>query len=412
MLRTDSVLWFSDRMRARNISMATFRLLITLLIFGGIGAVWLWSGSIGEFTIAPDVIYLPKLPDPPNEINAVYMTSWSAASSKSIDYVERLVRDTEINAVVINVKDYSGYVAYDSAIPEVAQYGAKQIIIPDIAALVARLHSEGIYVIARIVVFQDPVLAVARPELAIHRASLRTTSSEAYTIDTLWFDRKGSAWIDPAAEGAWQYIASIVREVDILGFDEINFDYIRFPSDGDVLDTKYPVWDEIVPAHKILSAFFSFLREEFPQTRLSIDVFGIITARTQDEGIGQLLEDVYRYFDFVSPMVYPSHYAPGFLNFANPAEHPYEIVYDSMYRARERLVALETITTASSTATSTPVRAAIRPWLQDFDLGAIYDTEKVRQQIEATRDALGDRFVGYMLWSPTNIYTEDALKYE
>ncbi len=383
--------------------MKLFKLLLFFLFAGVIGTTWTFFNG-ADFVQTDE--RLPKLASPPEEINAVYLTSWSAGNEDKIKYVIRLASTTEVNAVVFNIKDYSGYIAYDTKLPEVEQYGAEQIIISDVASLVARLHDKGIYVIARMVVFQDAVLAEAKPEWAIHSASKRAlVSNEKFSKETLWHDHSGGAWIDPAAQGAWNYFAAIIREVDALGFDEINFDYIRFPSDGDIMNTVYPVWDEVTPARTIIKDFFAFLRQEFPETKLSVDVFGILMARQGDEGIGQVLEDAYEYFDYVSPMLYPSHYAPGFSGYENPAEHPYEIVYEGLKQGLERLVQFEAFEAATSTG-----NAEIRPWLQNFDLGADYDDVMVRQEIQATRDALGDRFKGFMLWSPSNIYSEGALQ--
>lgn len=327
---------------------------------------------------------LPKLTVPPTEVKAVYLSSWSAGKEDVIQYVINLAKISEVNAVVIDIKDYSGYVAYDSELEEVERYGAERVIIPDIVSLIARLHSEGLYVIARISVFQDPVLANARPDWAIHSAG-----------NTLWYDHSGMAWISPAARDSWDYVVALAREADTLGFDEINFDYIRFPSDGNIADAVYPTWDEVIPKRTIIRDFFAYLRQELHDVKLSVDIFGILTVREGDEGIGQVLEDAYAYFDYVSPMLYPSHYASGFLGYENPAEHPYEVVLDGLEHA---LMRLEGYT------------SEIRPWLQDFDLGADYDDVMVRKEIQAVRDALGERFKGFMLWSISSVYSEGALK--
>lgn len=334
----------------------------------------------------------PSLPEPPRRVNppaivkGVYFTSWSAALSRRIDYLVDLRRTTGLNAVVIDIKDYSGCVAYRVAVPEARRYGAIRVAVRDIDAVIGRLHREGIYVIARFTVFQDPILAAARPELAVHRSS---TSS-------LWLDRKGLAWIDPASRVAWDYNLAIAADAASHGFDELNFDYVRFPSDGDLADIGFPAWDGKTPKHAVIREFFRYVRAKLPGARISVDLFGLATVSKDALGVGQLIEDAYASFDYVCPMVYPSHFAPNFLGFVNPAAHPYEVVEHSMCQAGARLAPTS--------------QAKLRPWLQDFNLGARYDAAMVQAQIQALRDALGERYAGFMLWSSSNVYTRQALK--
>ncbi|MDP1538838.1 MAG: putative glycoside hydrolase, partial [bacterium] len=164
------------------------------------------------------------LPNPPLTIKAIYFTSWSAGVDSRISYLIEIIKNTELNAAVIDIKDYSGFVAYDTKLTEVKNYRAEQIRIRDIDGLIKRLHNEGIYVIARILVFQDPVLARAREDLAIKNKS----------TGKLWLDNKNLAWMDPAAREVWDYNIAIAKEAAERGFDELNFDYIRFPSEGDL----------------------------------------------------------------------------------------------------------------------------------------------------------------------------------
>jgi hypothetical protein len=328
----------------------------------------------------------------PEEIKAIYVTSWSASRESYIDHMIDMARDTEINGVVIDIKDWSGYIAYDTALAEVEEYNAESIRIKDIDSLVQKLHEEGVYSIARITVFQDPILAKARPDLAVHSKA---------EPDSLWLDKSGLAWIDPAAKESWDYNIAVAKEAVELGFDEINFDYIRFPSDGNLKDMSFPLWDENTPGHLVMREFFEYMRRELPEVNLSIDLFGLSTVNHDDLGIGQIIEDAFEYFDYVCPMVYPSHYAAGFLGYQNPADYPYEVVHYSVEKALERLSALDP-------AGEKNVR--LRPWLQDFDLGAVYDAEMVRSQIEAVYDAAKDDFSGFMLWNSSNIYTKEALR--
>lgn len=325
-------------------------------------------------------------------IKAIYLTSWSASKNSFIDYLINIAKTTEINAVVIDVKDFSGYVGYDTAVPEVEKYGAEQRRISNIDFLIEKLHAEDIYVIARITVFQDPILARARPDLAIHSKT---------DVDSLWLDNSGLAWIDPAAKESWDYNIAIARDAVNHGFDEINFDYVRFPSGGDLKDMSFSFWDEKVPKHLIIRQFFKYLREELSDVKISIDLFGLSTVSSTDLGVGQVIEDAFEYSDYVSPMIYPSHYADGFIGYQNPSEYPYEVVKYSLEGALKKLMVYRQ---------SEETNVQLRPWLQDFDLGATYDVEMVRAQIKAVYDALGDDFNGFMIWSSSNFYTIEALE--
>jgi hypothetical protein len=351
------------------------------------------------------------LENPPATVKAVYFTGWSAGIKLRVDYLVDLHKTTAINAVVIDIKDYSGNIAYSVSAPEAHQYGAVRVMIRDIDGLVNRLHREGIYVIARLTVFQDPVLAEARPDLAVHRVSkLPKEKRGPLTAASLWRDRKGLAWIDPASRPAWEYVASIARDALGHGADELNFDYVRFPSDGDLDDMYFPNWDGKTPKHEVIRQFFSYLRKQLEGARISADLFGLSTVNQDDLGIGQVIEDAYGTFDYVCPMVYPSHYARKFLGFPNPAQHPYEVVNYSMKEARSRLEDFSRSKQAAAGKLEPGVKAAaLRPWIQDFDLGAKYDAAMLKAQIKAVEDALGDRFAGYMVWAPTNIYTRQGL---
>ena len=325
----------------------------------------------------------------PEKFKGVYLTGWSAGEKSRIDYVIGLSKDAGVNTVVIDVKDYSGMVSYNSWVSEVRKYGANGNMVRDMEGTVDKLHQAGIYVIARITVFQDPVLAFARPDLAIHKKS----------DGQVWLDDKGLAWIDPSKQESWDYNISIAKDALNQGFDEVNFDYIRFPSDGNLKDMSL---DNIGSEKEVIGSFFKYLREKLPYTRISADLFGLSTVRVDDMGIGQIIEEAYKYFDYVCPMVYPSHYSPGFMGFGNPAEHPYEVVAYSMANAGLRLDKFK--------KDNPNVKAKLRPWLQDFNLGAVYDANKVFLQMKAVKDIMGEEYSGYLLWNPSNVYNEDALK--
>jgi hypothetical protein len=342
-----------------------------------------------------DIPPQPQLENPPNIIKAIYLTSWSAGSKKKMDAVIDLIKTTELNAVVIDIKDYSGYITYGTELPLVHEYKAYELRTPYINALLKRLHDEGIYAIARLSVFQDPRLALARPELALMSS---TTGAQ-------WKDNKGLMWVDPAAKAAWEYNVSIAREAFERGFDEVNFDYIRFASDGKLSDIIYPAWDGTTYKTAVIRDFWNYVRTELSGKRISGDLFGLTTVNHDGLGIGQHLEYGIGNFDAIAPMVYPSHYYPGFIGIAKPATEPYNVIKYSMDAAVKRFVAEQ--------GTTTPAVTTLRPWLQDFDLGADYTADMIRAQIQAVYDATAEYpqfYSGWMLWNPSNVYTKAALE--
>lgn len=339
------------------------------------------------------------LPDPPQKIKAIYATSWSAASEKKLTYLIKLIKDTELNAIVIDMKDFTGYLTYNSNLELAKQYNAIDVRISQLNKLVKRLHDENIYVIGRIAVFQDQRLPLVRPDLALYSSS----------TGQIWKDNKGLMWMDTAAPEVWDYNIAIAKELLARGFDEANFDYVRFASDGNLNDIKYPFWDEKTLKTHIVRDFFNRIHTEIPDGRVSADLFGLVTVNKDGLGIGQHLEYAWPDFDAIAPMVYPSHYFTGFIGYENPADYPYEVVKYSMDAAVKRIVALQ------AAASTTPMTDKFRPWFQDFNLGATYDTAKVKAQIKAYEDSLADHPEldgGWMLWNPSNIYTKDALEPE
>lgn len=340
------------------------------------------------------------LENPPAVIKAIYATGWSAGSVRKMDYLIDLIKKTELNAIVIDIKDYTGKIGYDTNIPEVNKYGAEEIRIRKPNALIKRLHEEGIYVIARQTIFQDPILAGARPSLALVSSS---TGKQ-------WQDNKGLMWIDPTAREAWDYNITIAKDALTRGFDEINFDYIRFASDGNMSDIKYPFWNNKTLKRVAIRDFMIYLRKSLPEAKISADLFGLVTINPDDIGVGQNIDDAYNYFDAIAPMVYPSHYHKGFNGYQNPAQYPYEVVYASLSEANKRLnqyIAKAEFST--STEKYLVKKPQLRPWLQDFDLGATYDASKVMAQIQATYAAATGTPMGWMLWDPSNNYTREAL---
>ncbi len=368
--------------------------------------------------ISGDIVNQLPLANPPTVMKGVYLTGWSAGSVTRLNSLIALIKRTELNTVVIDIKDYSGYLSYVVSSTLARDSGAlRELRILHPNAVIKRLHDEGIYVIGRVTAFQDPILAKAHPEWALKNKA----------TGEVWKDKSGLAWMDPAAEPVWEYLASIAKDGIDRGFDEINFDYVRFASDGDLSNIGFPFWDGKTPRHKIIGNFFKFIRIDLGEAKLSADLFGLTTVNPDDLGIGQVIEDAYANFDYVSPMIYPSHFASGFLGYQNPAKNPYEVIKYSVDHALHRLDTLTT-TTIETNGTSTikkvitrerapgeEFRAKLRPWLQDFDLGAVYDAPMVKSQINALYDSTGsstESFAGWLLWNPANIYTEAALEKE
>ncbi len=336
-------------------------------------------------------------------VKAIYLTSWSAATPSRLTQALDLISDTELNAVVIDVKDYSGTVVFETSNPIIRAIGSevRRLDLPD---LVARFHAKGIYVIVRIAVFQDQHLATVRPHLAVRD-----------TRGGTWRDRKGLAWVDPASPEVWQYIVEVAREAARAGVDELNFDYVRFPSDGNLSALQYPVFDPRAQTRRqVLQQFFAFLTGELRDAGpvLSVDLFGLTTVRPDDLGIGQVIEDALLFFDVVAPMVYPSHYARGFLAYKNPAAHPYEVVAYSLTQAVRRRQRLREAIAALEDGSGRPEAAdqigQLRPWLQAFDLGAPYPPRAIRSQMQAVSDA--GLSSGWLLWSPSNRYHPASLQ--
>lgn len=336
----------------------------------------------------------------PKIMKAVYLTAPSGGREDKVQAVINMKKDG-LNAVVIDVKDSFGMVAYDSQLEIVKQYKLRQKFIKDLAGLVQRFHDEEIYVIARVAVFQDSAFAEARPDLAVQDVAKLRAAGGVISGKTLWRDNKKLAWVDPSSTEVHEYVVALSKDVLSYGFDEVNYDYIRFPSDGSLSNIGYPITPVDASKTEAIKKFMRYLREQTKGTIISADLFGFTMIKAEDIGIGQIVEDAYANFDYIAPMVYPSHYPNGFMGYKKPAAWPYEIVADSMQKGQQRLDIYRT--TASTTA-------QLRPWLQDFDLGADYDSVMIGKQIKATEDVLGENYAGYMLWNPSSNYTRGGVQ--
>jgi hypothetical protein len=354
----------------------------------------------------------------PDTVKGVYMSACAAATPSFRNKIVKLIEETELNSVVIDVKDYSGTISFVTDNPLLANKNGGGCISNNMKEFVASLHEKQIYVIARITVFQDPYYTKIHPELAVKKDSNK---------NTVWKDYKGISYIDAGARDFWEYIAELSRESYSIGFDEINYDYLRFPSDGNMKDIYYPFSEEKIISNptfgkaKVIQNFAEYINRSLSDTGavLSADLFGYTTTNADDLGIGQVLERALPYFDYVMPMVYPSHYNPGFIGISKPAQKPYEVVNYSMRSAVTRANKLKNaVNTTSTTTKAVYLRTLaksgngnisanqLRPWLQDFNLGAIYTPEMVRIQIQATYDA---GLKSWVLWDAANTYTREAL---
>ncbi len=380
-------------------------------------------------------------------IKGLYMTAevandGGAAATRLRNSIIHLAETTEINGIVIDVKEVCGL-----------EYNRDRL-----KQLIAKLHDKHIWTIARIVTFKDASQIETHPGWYLTRTMPKTVfdqcSNKLYLRTKnpdekksgvmLWRDDKGGYWLDPASIDVYNYIADIGKKIIDLGFDELQFDYIRFPSDGDVNRAVFPVWDKKIPKFTVLKSFFAFLHDSLkqykPEIILSADMFGYAAIRAGDVGIGQRLEDIGSSFDYVSFMVYPSHYYSGLNLPFDPIHNFSAINYDrkqvrihpditvarSLQIAQDfldSLIASSSATTTIGTSiggdqprntqTYTEPNVKLRPWLEDFfheadkEAGRPYGAEKVRMQINGAEHVAAS---GWLLWNAANVYTEGALK--
>jgi hypothetical protein len=325
----------------------------------------------------------------PLNVRAAYLTYFGIADKGIRGRVFGLLETSELNAVVIDIKGDRGWIPYRTEARGALAAGAQgPVILRDFEDLIADLRARGVYTIARIVTFKDNVLARARPELAI--LDTRTGGP--------WIDNEKLAWVDPFREEVWAYNIEIAREAASKGFDEIQFDYVRFPTDGRLAATRYAKPITRQSRLTAISGFLQRARQELGPLGVFVaaDTFGYTAFNENDSDIGQRIEELAPHLDFICPMVYPSGYHLGIPGYRNPVANPYQVVHDSVKLIRKR-------------SGSYPVR--VRPWLQDFRDYAfdrrVFGTTEIRAQISGADDAGA---TGWMLWNPRNVYTVAALK--
>jgi hypothetical protein len=314
-------------------------------------------------------------------IRALYVNRFAAQSARRMPELIALADSTEINALVIDVKDEMGP-NYHSDDARISRNTISLGKLRNVRALTDTLRAHGILPIARIVVFKDSVAARLNPQWTIRRAD-----------GSIWRDHKGLAWVDPHNREVWEYNLAIAEEAVRLGFGEVQFDYIRFPEPYQSLPKQVFPADKGQSKPDVIAEFLKVANERLDKlgVRSTADIFGLVTTVAGPLEVAQHWERLSPVTDVLLPMVYPSHYPRGSLGVAHPNGQPYDIVYRAITRARERDAAI-----------GITGRENVRPWLQAFSLGKPdYGAEQVRQQKQAVYDAGYD---GWVLWHPGSKY--------
>jgi hypothetical protein len=315
---------------------------------------------------------------------AIYLTGYSMASEKKRQDIYRLIEETELNSIVFNAKEDSGEIFYNSGVEFFNEIGAVNVYY-DIDKVLREMDERNIYSIARVVLFKDGIITDARPDLSIQN---KNTGARIY-LD-------GGYWVDIFNRQIWDYYIELVMELIGKGVDEIQFDYIRAPSRGNISMAWYPSNTEEKEKIWAITGFLKAVREatkNYP-VKISADVFGFVFITENDQGIGQLIEEMAPYLDFLYPMPYPSHYSPGFLGFGQPEAHPYEVVKYTLEKGLARIGDTE---------------CYIIPWIQAFGLQMSYTEREILLQMKAAQDL---DIEGFLFWNAANKYStvERALK--
>ena len=329
---------------------------------------------------APAAVEPPE-PEPaplPEEIRGVHVTMALASLDGKLGEYYALANEG-LNTIQLDVKDENGEVAFSRPAVSLARAVDAARTYYDPRAVARQAERRGLYLIGRIVVFQDPILSQRRPALAIRR-----------TGGGVWTTSGGLGWLNPYDKRAWRYNLDIAEAAAQAGFDEIMFDYVRFPTDGDLSQAVFPKRKK-EPKVATIAAFLEYARARLEPlgARVSAAVFGLSAAR--DMGIGQRPRRLARHLDALYPMVYPSHYGSGEYGLDDPNALPGITVARSLRDFRRALRGTDTL---------------LVPWLQDFTLGREYGLDDVRAQILAARDA---RSKGYLLWNAAGVYTDGTL---
>jgi hypothetical protein len=374
--------------RRRIVALVVVAVLLGLVTLTGFVLVGGESGgaSFADATVTTTTTTTNPKPKPanlhpvkvPKEIRGVHVTmALASVKGKLAEYYA--LRKQGLNTIELDIKDENGEVGFvPSAVPLAKATGAaRPYYKPRIVAQQA--HRRHLYLVGRVVMFEDPILSEKRPQFAIRTAD-----------GSIWRNSAGLGWTNPYDRRVWDYNVSLGVAAAKAGFDEIQFDYVRFPSDGDISIIRYP-GEHAQPMGWTIPAFVQYARKRLKPlgVRVSVDMFGL--AATHDLGIGQFPSRISRYVDAIYPMVYPSHYNPGEYNLDDPNAVPGAIVGRSLADYNKAIQGR---------------KAELVPWLQDFTLGRTYTLADVQDQIAAARAANAR---GFMLWNAAGVYTDGAL---
>lgn len=329
---------------------------------------------------SPTTSHYAELLAAPGHIRGIHLTSWGAGSRKLRSRAIAQIKGSVINAVAVAVKETDGKV-YIPGVPLAAKYGTYVGAIPRPEEMLADFKEAGIYTIARVVAFHDRLLPESRPDLAVKTPA-----------GVPWRANNGATWVDPYRKEVWEYVVDVARRAAELGFDEVQFDYIRYPTEGDTSLCRYSRPHDSRSGVANLAAFLSYARKNLPkEVKISAAIFGLTTSSKGDMGIGQSIHSLAENTDYIYPMMYPSHYNPGEYRIKNPDAEPFKVIDRGLEDAREKLGF---------------DYDKVRPYLQDFSLRWKYGPHEVRAQIIAARR----NYVGsWILWNPSNRYTWSAL---
>ena len=338
----------------------------------------------------------PALPGrEPTKVRGIYISGPMSGSTELFQNILDSMEGTEINTVVIDFKDDQGRITCQIDSPVATEIGACRPYVKDIRSLISSLKERGLYVIARVVAFRDPYLAEQKPEWSLHLAD-----------GSLYRDRQGMAWVDPYRIEVWDYLVEVGPAAKEVGFDEVQFDYIRFSTEGTM---KQVVFDEEVTKGRsktdAITEFVKYAYENLASQGLfvSADVFGtIIDSEIDANAVGQIYTEMAKHLDYICPMIYPSHYGAGNFGLDYPDKQPYETVLAALQKSK---TVMEQAAEADGHVSS---QAVVRPWLQDFTASYLgegkyisYGYEEIQKQIQAVKDAGYDE---WMLWSAANRY--------
>ena len=338
---------------------------------------------------------LKSLPlTPPTITKGIYASGYGFSHDGKRERLLSLIETTELNTIVIDIQDGFGKFMFPPTEEVLQAYplSAMDFEYEELQQILSDLQDQNIYTIARVVTFQEPIAAQVFPELTLQN---RVT-------DTHWTNHQGIHWLDMTNKKAWDIPIAKAREAIKIGFDEVQFDYIRFPTDGYISRIKYHDFPEGKKKHETMTEFFAYQYDQlkdYPHKK-SADIFGFTYHAKNvdyDLNIGQRVKDAVGYFDYLSPMIYPSHYHANSHGVANPNDHPGLIV--------ERALADGNQIIAQSDIEN---KAQSRAWIQDFQLGGRYTSDKVEAQMIPAET--GDNNAGWLLWNPRNVYNEYALE--